>query len=91
MTSAMRTTASMLMPARVEATLTDEHTRLVPLMAAGMASMQRRVAAREPLLHHGAEAADEVDADLLGGGVQGVRHLDVRGRGRRCPPRRRWA
>ena len=28
-TSAMRSTASMLMPARVEATLTDEHTRRV--------------------------------------------------------------
>ena len=38
-TSAMRTTASMLMPARVEATLTDEHTRCVLLTACGMASM----------------------------------------------------
>ena len=36
----MRTTASMLMPARVEATLTDEHTRCVPPIASGMASMR---------------------------------------------------
>jgi len=35
----MRTTASILMPARVEATLTDEHTRRVPPMASGIDSM----------------------------------------------------
>ncbi len=36
----MRVTASMLMPARVEATLTDEHTRRVSAMACGMASIR---------------------------------------------------
>ena len=39
-TSAIRSTASMLMPARVEATLTDEHTRCVLPMASGIASMR---------------------------------------------------
>jgi hypothetical protein len=63
----------MLMPARVDATLTDEHTRCVPLIASGA------VGVRRPLLHEAAEAADEVDADLFGGGVERVRHLDVGG------------
>ena len=35
----MRSTASMLMPARVEATLTEEQTRCVAPMASGIASM----------------------------------------------------
>ena len=39
-TSAMRITASMLMPARVLATLTEEQTAWVPAMASGMAWMR---------------------------------------------------
>ena len=40
---------------------------------------ERRVAARHALLDHAAEAADEIDADLFGGGVERVRHLHVGG------------
>ena len=39
--------------------------------------MSGGVAAREALLHERGEAADEVDADLVGGRVERVRHLEV--------------
>ena len=48
MTSAMRSTASMLMPARTEATLTEEQTRSVVESAAGMESIRRRSASPMP-------------------------------------------
>ena len=76
-TSAMRSTASMLMPARVEATLTDEQTRCVLADGVGDRLDEGGVAAREALLDQRAEAAEEVDADLVGGRVQRVRHLEV--------------
>ena len=44
----MSATASMLMPALVEPTLTDEHTRSVTASASGMAAMSRRSASVMP-------------------------------------------
>ena len=48
-TSPISRTASMLMPARVEPTLTEEHRKSVSLSASGMDSIRRRSAAVMPL------------------------------------------
>ncbi len=61
----MRATASMLMPALVEPTFTEEHTRSVTARASGMAAMSLLVPVGHALLHQGGEAADEVDAAVV--------------------------
>ena len=68
--------ASMLMPARVEATLTEAHTRSVVASASGMASISARSPAGHALLDQGREPADEVHVHLASGGVQRARKLD---------------
>jgi hypothetical protein len=73
MVSAESSTASMLMPARVEAMFSEEQTRSVVASASGMELMRRRSALAHALLHEGREAAHEVDAQRLSGAVHGVR------------------
>ena len=63
-------TASMLMPARVVATLTEAQTRSVAASACGIESMRRRSPVADALVHERREAADEVDADLGCGPVE---------------------
>jgi hypothetical protein len=58
----MSTTASTLMPALVEATLTDAQTRSVWASARGMASMRARSPLSDAFFHQGGEPADEVHA-----------------------------
>ena len=55
-------TASMLMPARVEPTLTEEHTSSVVASASGMERMSLTIGLGHALLYQSGVAADEVDA-----------------------------
>ncbi len=71
-------TASMLMPARRDATLTDAHTRSVSDRTCGQAADDDGVGRRNALLDEGREAAHEVHAAGGGGLVQ--RPRDRQGR-----------
>ena len=58
-------TASMLMPARVDATLTEEHTRSVQASASGMLEMSRRSATVMPFCTSAENPADKVDPQRI--------------------------
>ena len=86
--SPMRATASMLMPARVVATLTEAQTRSVTRERFGDRRDQRLVAGRRALVHERREAAEEVDADRRRPRARGIPRT---ARSRRSPPPRRRA
>ena len=63
MSAPTRRTASMLIPARVVATLTDEHSRTVVASASGTESRKSLFGARHPFVHERRVTADEIHAD----------------------------
>ena len=62
--SAIRSTASMLVPARVVATFTEAHTPLGDRECLGYRVDEPAVAVTDALVHERRVAADEVDSDL---------------------------
>ena len=68
-------TASMLMPALREATLTEAQTRLVCESTSGSDFDHHGVARRDAFVHQGGEAADEIDAALGRRRVERLGHL----------------
>ena len=64
------------MPVLVEPTLTDEQTMSVSLSALGSERISSSSAGGHGLRHQCGIAADQVDADFLGGTIERVRDLD---------------
>ncbi len=88
MISPMRATASMLMPARVVATLTEAQTRSVRASASGIDAISASSPGVAAFVHERREAAEEVDADRRPPRARGTPRT---ARSRRSPPPRRRA